>query len=291
MKVIWNDQIVDRTEVKIDLEDRGYQFADGIYDVVRAYNGKFFTLDEHIDRFFSGMSKIDLEAPFTKAELKERLAELLKVNKIETGNVYFQITRGIASPRDHVFPEPTIVSPVFTASTTVVPRNVEKMTKGITAGIVPDTRWLHCDIKSISLLGNIMAKHTAHKNGFDEAILHRDGIVTECSSSNMWMVKDGTIYTHPDGNLILPGITKIVLLRAAAKAGIPVLEKEFTLEQLKEADEAFSSSTTIEAMPIIEIDGTAVGNGKKGPIVETLQQYYIKEIEAQCGSIMENSLT
>lgn len=285
MKVIWNDQIVDRSEVKIDMEDRGYQFADGIYDVVRAYNGQFFTLDEHVDRFFSGMSKIDLEAPFTKDELKTRLKELITINKIDTGNVYFQITRGIASPRDHIFPDPTDVPPVFTASTTVVPRNQEKMTKGITAGIVPDTRWLHCDIKSVSLLGNILAKHSAHKKGYDEAVLHRDGIVTECSSSNMWMVKDGTIYTHPDGNLILPGITKIVLLRAAEKAGIPLKEETFTLEDLKQADEAFSSSTTIEAMPIIEIDGVAVGQGKRGPVVEKLQQYYAIEIEAQCGSI------
>lgn len=285
MKVIWNDQIVDRSEVKIDMEDRGYQFADGIYDVVRAYNGHFFTLDEHVDRFFSGMSKIDLEAPFTKEELKSRLKELIAINKVETGNVYFQITRGIASPRDHIFPDPTDVPPVFTASTTVVPRNQEKMAKGITAGIVPDTRWLHCDIKSVSLLGNILAKHTAHKKGFDEAVLHRDGVVTECSSSNLWMVKDGTIYTHPDGNLILPGITKIVLLRAAEKAGISVKEETFTLEELKQADEAFSSSTTIEAMPIIEIDGVAVGQGRRGPIVEKLQEYFVAEIEAQCGSI------
>ncbi|MFL2099201.1 D-amino-acid transaminase [Desemzia sp. FAM 23989] len=285
MKVIWNDQIVDRSEVKIDMEDRGYQFADGIYDVVRAYNGQFFTLDEHVDRFFSGMNKIDLEAPFTKDELKSRLKELIQINKIDTGNVYFQISRGISSPRDHIFPDPTDVPPVFTASTTVVPRNQVKMTNGITAGIVPDTRWLHCDIKSISLLGNILAKHTAHKEGFDEAVLHRDGIVTECSSSNMWMVKDGIVYTHPDGNLILPGITKIVLLRAAEKAGIPVKEETFTLEDLKQADEAFSSSTTIEAMPIIEIDGVAVGQGKRGPVVEKLQQYFVAEIEAQCGSI------
>ncbi|SFH71362.1 D-amino-acid transaminase [Pisciglobus halotolerans] len=288
MKVIWNDKIVDRNEVKIDMEDRGYQFADGIYDVVRAYNGKFFTLDEHVDRFFRGACQTDLELPFSKEELKERLTTLIKINQIDTGNVYFQITRGIASPRNHTYPDPEVVAPVFTASATVVPRDQEKMNRGITASIIPDTRWLHCDIKSISLLGNIMAKHEAHKNGADEAVLHRDGAVTECSSSNMWMVKDGTIYTHPDGNLILPGVTKIVLLRAAEKAGIPVKEETFTVEQLKNADEAFSSSTTIEAMPIIEIDGCPVGSGKKGPIVEKLQQYYLNEVEEQCGSLRQN---
>lgn len=290
MKVIWNNQIVDRTEVKIDMEDRGYQFADGVYDVVRAYNGRFFTLDEHVNRFFSSMERIEIDAPFTKEDLKKRLKELLEINQIDTGNIYFQISRGIASPRDHIFPEPGAVPPIFTASATVVPRNQEKMDQGITASIVPDMRWLHCDIKSISLLGNILAKHDAHKKGFDEAVLHRDGMVTECSSSNMWMVKDNVIYTHPDGNLILPGITKKVILKAAEKAGIPVKEERFNLEQLEQADEAFSSSTTIEVMPIINIDDKPVGQGKKGPIVEKLQRYFVAEVEAECGSIAVTSL-
>lgn len=285
MKVIWNDQIVDRTEVKIDMEDRGYQFSDGVYDVVRAYNGRFFTLDAHVDRFFSSMERIEIDAPFTKEELKKQLHHLLEINQIDTGNIYFQISRGIASPRDHIFPEPGAVPPVFTASATVVPRNQDKMDKGITASIVPDMRWLHCDIKSISLLGNILAKHEAHKKGFDEAVLHRDGMVTECSSSNMWMVKDGIVYTHPDGNLILPGITKKVILEAAEKAGIPVKEERFHLEQLAQADEAFSSSTTIEVLPIINIDDKPVGQGKKGPIVEKLQRYFVAEVEAECGSV------
>lgn len=285
MKVIWNDRIVDRTEVKIDMEDRGYQFADGVYDVVRAYNGRFFTLDEHVDRFFTSMERIEIDAPFTKEELKSRLTALLEVNQIDTGNIYFQISRGVASPRNHIFPEPGAVPPVFTASATVVPRDTAKMDKGITASIVPDTRWLHCDIKSISLLGNIMVKHEAHKKGLDDAILHRDGNVTECSSSNMWMVKDGVVYTHPDGNLVLPGITKKVILQAAEKANIPVKEEVFTLAQLAQADEAFSSSTTIEVMPIIEIDGKPVGEGKKGPVADKLQRYFTAEIEAQCGNL------
>lgn len=285
MKVIWNNRIVDRTEVKIDMEDRGYQFADGVYDVVRAYNGRFFTLDEHVDRFFTSMERIEIDAPFTKEELKSRLTELLKINQIDTGNIYFQMSRGVASPRNHIFPESGAVPPVFTASATVVPRDTTKMNKGITASIVPDTRWLHCDIKSISLLGNILAKHDAHKRGFDEAILHRDGNVTECSSSNMWMIKDGVIYTHPDGNLVLPGITKKMIIKAAEKAGIPVKEEVFTVGKLEQADEAFSSSTTIEVMPIIEIDGKPVGEGKKGPIVDKLQRYFTAEVEAQCGSV------
>lgn len=285
MKVIWNNEIVERSEVKIDMEDRGYQFADGIYDVVRAYNGKFFTLDEHVDRLFSSAEKIELILPFTKEELKQLLSKLIQVNEIDTGNVYMQLTRGIGIPRNHSYPDPELVPPVFTATTTLVPRDQIKMDQGMSAIIVPDLRWLRCDIKSTSLLGNIMAKHEAYKKGGDEAILHRDGVVTECSSSNVWMIKNDVIYTHPDGNLVLPGITKLMLLKVARKAGIPVKEEAFTLENLKEADEVFASSTTMEAMPITFIDGNPVGQGKRGSGVERLQQLYVDAVEEVCGKI------
>lgn len=287
MKVIWNNEIVERSEVKIDMEDRGYQFADGIYDVVRAYNGKFFTLDEHVDRLFSSAEKIELILPFTKEELKQLLSKLIQVNEIDTGNVYMQLTRGIGIPRNHSYPDPELVPPVFTATTTLVPRDQIKMDQGMSAIIVPDLRWLRCDIKSTSLLGNIMAKHEAHKKGGDEAILHRDGVVTECSSSNVWMIKNDVIYTHPDGNLVLPGITKLMLLKVARKAGIPVKEEAFTLENLKEADEVFASSTTMEAMPITFIDGNPVGQGKRGSGVERLQQLYVDAVEEVCGKIRD----
>jgi len=151
MKVIWNDEIVERSEVKIDMEDRGYQFADGIYDVVRAYNGKFFTLDEHVDRLFSSAEKIELILPFTKEELKQLLSKLIQVNNIDTGNVYMQVTRGIGIPRNHPYPDPEVVPPVFTATTTIVPRDQEKMDQGLTAFIVPDMRWLRCDNRLVCL--------------------------------------------------------------------------------------------------------------------------------------------
>ena len=285
MKVIWNNQLVEREDVSIDMEDRGYQFADGLYEVIRVYNGVLFTAQQHIERLFTGAKKIDLILPFSGEELISLLNELIQVNKIKTGNVYLQVTRGISMPRNHAYPDIECTSPVFTASTTVVPRNVDMMEKGIKVITVPDMRWLHCDIKSISLLGNIMAKHEAHKKGKDEAILYRDNYITECSSSNVSIVKDSVLYTHPDGNLILPGITKSLLLRVARQSGMIVKEQPFTLKELKEADEVFASSTTMEAMPVVEIDEQVVGDGKIGPVVKLLQKLYLTEIELECGTI------
>ena len=188
-------------------------------------------------------------------------------------------------PRNHAYPDIEFTTPVFTASTTLVPRNVDMMEDGIKVITVPDMRWLHCDIKSISLLGNIMAKHEAHKKGKDEAILYRDTHVTECSASNISIIKDSVLYTHPDGNLILPGITKSLLLRVARQSGMTVKEQPFTLRELKEADEVFASSTTMEAMPVVEIDEQVVGDGKIGPVVKLLQKLYVTEIEIECGTI------
>ncbi|WP_034550808.1 D-amino-acid transaminase [Carnobacterium funditum] len=285
MKVIWNNQLVEREDVKIDMEDRGYQFADGLYEVIRVYNGVLFTAKQHIERLFTGAKKIDLILPFTREKLIKLLSELIEGNQIETGNIYLQVTRGVSSPRNHAYPETECTSTVFTASTTSVPRNLKMMNDGIKVITLPDMRWLHCDIKSISLLGNIMAKHEAHKKGKDEAILYRDNRVTECSTSNISIIKDNIIYTHPDGNLILPGITKSVLFKVARQAGITVKEETFTLKELKEADEVFASSTTMEAMPVIEIDGELVGGGNCGPVVKLLQSLYVTEIETECGII------
>jgi len=284
MKVIWNSQIVEREEVSIDPEDRGYQFGDGIYEVVRAYNGVFFCLDEHIDRLYSSAQKIEMAIPQTIEEMKSLMNQLLKESGVETGNLYLQVTRGIASPRNHVYPDLSVL-PTITGNMTIVPRDAEKIASGITAVTEPDIRWLKCDIKSISLLGNIMAKHEAHKRNADEAILHRDGIVTECSASNAAIVKDGVIYTHPDGNLILPGVTKIVWLKCAEALGIEVREEPFTLNQLAEADEVFCSSTTIEVMPIHTINGEKVNNGKSGEITRQLADAFKQKIEEHCGTV------
>lgn len=283
MKVIWNNKIVDHEEVVINPEDRGYQFGDGVYEVIRAYNHIYFCLDEHINRLYSSAKKIELTIPNSKEEIKTLANQLLKESNISTGDLYLQITRGISSPRNHTYPDVAVL-PLLTGKANEIIRNTDKLAKGIKTSIEEDIRWLRCDIKMISLLGNIMLKHEAHKKGAEEAILHREGIITEGSSSNVGIVKDGVIYTHPDNNFILPGITKLVLKRCAQSLGIPMSEESFTLDDLKEADEVFCTSTTLEIMPVNQVDNWTY-SVTEDSIVRTLQRAYEKEIEQQCGPL------
>lgn len=284
MKVIWNSEIVDRSEVKIDLEDRGYQFGDGIYEVIRAYNKEYFCLEEHLDRFFSSAEKIEMYVPYTKEELRHLANRLLSETGVETGNLYLQMTRGVASPRNHMYPDASVL-PMLTGTLTTVERDEQMLERGIHTIVTEDIRWLKCDIKMISLLGNIMVKHEAHKKNAYEAILHRDGIVTECSAANVAIVKDGVIYTHPDGNLILPGITKLLWMQCAKKLGISVIEEPFTLEQLYDADEIFCSSTTLEVMPVKKLDNKVFYSKQPGSVTRQLQEAYKNEIEQCCGKL------
>ncbi|MBC2037631.1 D-amino-acid transaminase [Listeria booriae] len=284
MKVLVNNQLIERIEAKIDIEDRGYQFGDGVYEVVRAYNGQFFTYEEHIDRLYASANKIDLVIPFEKAELRELLEGLLKANNIGTGNVYLQVTRGIQSPRNHVVPELPLEG-VLTASASEVPRDTTLFEQGRKAILEEDVRWLRCDIKSLNLLGNTMAKNKAHQAGAFEAILHRGEEVTEGSATNAYIIKDGTLMTHAADNLILSGITRQVILKVARDIGVPVAETGFTLTDLATADEVFISSTTIEVTPIIEIDGKQVRDGKRGPITKKIHDAFTAEVLKQCGEL------
>ena len=241
-KIIFNDQIINKSDARIDIEDRGYQFGDGVYEVIRIYNGKPFTAEEHLDRLYDSAEKIKIVMPFEKADLFSLLNQLIEENGVQNGSVYMQITRG-ASPRNHVFPGKD-VKPVLTAYTNVVERPESALDHGVKAIIADDIRWLRCDIKSLNLLPNLLAKQQATEQGCTEAILHRNGIVTEGSSSNAYIVKDGHIKTHPATNLILNGITRQVIAQLCEKNNIPFSEEAFQLDDLLQADEVFISSTT-----------------------------------------------
>ena len=275
---LFNDQIVEDSKVVVDKEDRGYQFGDGVYEVVKVYNGQLFTLEEHVDRFYASAEKIRITVPFTKHKLYMLLNELVEKNEINTGHIYFQITRG-ACPRNHIFPGDD-VPPVITGNAIENPRPIENLQNGVKAAFVEDIRWLRCDIKSLNLLGAVLAKQEAHEKDCYEAILHRGDTVTEGSSSNVYGVKDGVLYTHPTNNLILNGITRQVILKCAAEIGMPVKEEAMTKEQILAMDEVIVSSTGSEVTPVIEVDGNKIGSGQPGEWTRKLQAQFETKIPA-----------
>ncbi|MEK4254979.1 D-amino-acid transaminase [Ureibacillus sp. FSL K6-2830] len=273
---LWNDQIVKDEEVKIDKEDRGYQFGDGVYEVVKVYNGEMFTVKEHIDRLYASAEKIRITIPYTKDKFHQLLHELVEKNELNTGHIYFQVTRG-TSPRAHQFPENT-VKPVIIGYTKENPRPLENLEKGVKATFVEDIRWLRCDIKSLNLLGAVLAKQEAHEKGCYEAILHRNNTVTEGSSSNVFGIKDGILYTHPANNMILKGITRDVVIACANEINMPVKEIPFTTHEALKMDELFVTSTTSEITPVIEIDGKLIRDGKVGEWTRKLQKQFETKI-------------
>ncbi|PLT32238.1 D-amino-acid transaminase [Bacillus sp. V5-8f] len=282
-KIIFNGKIVFMSDAHVDIEDRGYQFGDGIYEVIRVYNGRLFTAKEHLNRLLESAKNIHLDIPFTVSEMEDQLHQLVQENGLQFGTIYMQFTRGV-SPRNHAFPTPA-VNPVYVAYAKPVLHSPQHATTGVKTVLAEDIRWLRCDIKSLNLLGNILAKQKAADAGCFEAIQHRDGIITEGSSSNVSIVTGGTIKTHPATNMILNGISRQVMLRICKDNGIPYSEEAFTLEELLAADEVFLTGTTIEVLPVIEIDGKAVGEGQPGPITRKLHKFFKDQVEKQCRPI------
>lgn len=275
--ILWNNHLVRDEEITISKEDRGYQFGDGIYEVIRVYDGSMFTAREHIDRLYESADKIKLVIPYTKDVFHKLMYDLIEANEVNTGQVYVQITRG-ASPRQHQFPTIGVES-VITAYTKEVDRPVIQMANGVAAHSVEDVRWLRCDIKSLNLLGNVLAKQEAHEMGSYEALLHRGDVITEGSSSNMYGIKNGVLYTHPATNLILNGITRRVILTCCKEIGLPVVESPMSFEEVYEHEEFFMSSTTAEIIPIIMIDKKPIGSGLPGEWTKKLQTAFEAKIK------------
>lgn len=269
--ILHNDQFIEEKDLNISMEDRGYQFGDGIYEVIRVYEGNLFTAEEHIDRFYESADKIKIVIPYTKDVFHKLLHDLVEKNEINDGIVYVQMTRGCA-PRVHQFPADC--PPVIVGNTKSIERPVEAMRAGVRTKFVEDVRWLRCDIKSLNLLGNILAKQEAFEEGCYEAVLHRGQVITEGSSSNVYGIKDGILYTHPADNYILNGITRRVIFVLCADLGITVQETAFTKEQALQMDELFVSSTTAEVMPMVMIDGQPIGNGEPGTLTRRLQHAF-----------------
>ncbi|TDF95992.1 D-amino-acid transaminase [Paenibacillus piri] len=268
---LYQHQLLPKDEVAISPDDRAYYFGDGIYEVFRVYNGVLFEPEGHYRRLEKSAREVRIPLPYGVDKLHSLLLELIGANRLQEGTVYMQISRGVA-PRSHPFPQQA--EPVVMAYCSEVSRTLKSMQGGIRAVTADDIRWLKCDLKTLNLLANVMAKQHALDQGADEVILHRNGTITECSASNFMMVKEGELFTHPANHLILHGITREVVLRLARQLDIRCHERAFSIEDLSSAEEAFITGTVTEITPVVTVDGKPVGRGEPGPVTRRLQQAF-----------------
>ncbi len=256
----------------VPVMDRGFIFGDGVYEVIPVYGGRLFRLDEHLQRLDNSLAGIRLANPMAMAEWTEILERLVQENGGGEQSVYLQLTRGHA-PRDHAFPEQTQPT-VFISCSPLKPVAAAQLQQGVAAICLEDIRWKHCHIKAIALLPNILLRQQAIDAGAQEAILIRDGVVTEGAASNVFIVKDGVIKTPPKGPFLLPGITRDLLLELADSKGFTNHEWQFGLEELQQADEIWLTSSTKEVLPVTRLDNKPVGTGQPGPIWKQMINLY-----------------
>ncbi|MEK6806878.1 MAG: D-amino acid aminotransferase [Pseudomonadota bacterium] len=259
-----NGQWLPLSEARVSVLDRGFLFADGVYEVLATYDGRLLGETEHLARLERSLGELKIRNPHTRGEWQAIFARLIR----EAGGgdlvVYLQITRGAANGRSHAFPDN--LTPTVVAYCSPLPSpSAEARAQGVSAITAPDPRWARCDIKSISLLANVLLTQQAKEAGANEAILHRDGRVTEGSSSNVFIVRNGTVLTTPDSAQILSGVTRNLLAQLQTD-GVQVISRGFSLAELRAADEIWITSTTREVLAITILDGKPVGNGKPGKV-------------------------
>ncbi len=270
-----NGQYLPHSDAYVHIEDRGYQFADGIYEVCVVVNGRYWDMEGHLARMSRSLGELSMQAPMAMRALKVVMGEVVRRNRLKNALVYMQVTRGVA-PRNHAFPpDGTPPALIITARRFDFDQSDAKAAKGIAVITQPDIRWGRVDIKTVGLLPNALAKEAATKAGAAEALLVRDGYITECSSSNAWIVDEtGAIITHPKNHSILGGITRQTAIACAEELQIKVIERAFTVEEAMAAPEVFLTSATSFVMPIVSIDGSEIGGGKPGPVALRLREAY-----------------
>lgn len=275
-----NGEFLPLSEARISVEDRGFQFADGVYEVVRVYQKKAFCLKEHLQRLERSAGEILLALPYSIPELENICNELINLSGYAEAWLYLQITRGVY-PRRHNFPPPDVKPTIVVYIREFKNYPAEWYKNGVDTISLPDERWKRCDIKSIGLLANVLAKERAIRAGAFEALLvNEDGYVTEGSATNVYYIKDKTLYTYPAENSILSGITRGVILKLARRAELEVIEQPQTLGNFLTADEVFLSSTTIEVLPVRSIDQKLINQGKvPGEYTVLIHQLYKEEIK------------
>ncbi len=278
-----NGRYVNHAEAGVHIEDRGYQFSDGIYEYIAFYNRKLLDSDLHFRRMERSLKELEIAEPVGVGAFRTIVHELIERNGREDGGLYIQVTRGVA-PRNHIFPKRVRPALVMTVCGAKTPKPHE-FTDGVKVITMPDNRWGRRDIKSVCLLANILAKQEAARKNVKEAILvEKDGTITEGSASNFFIVtQNGEVVTHQSDNNILGGITRDVLLKLAPKSQIKVVERAFRVEEMKSAAEAFITSTSINVLPVVKIDDKLVGKGKVGEVTQKLQHLYEAHIYKQTG--------
>ena len=275
--VYWNGEFIPYGEVKVPLEDRGYLFADGVYEVVRVYGGKPFALGRHLERLKRSAEALELPLLLSSRELNAAAKRLIALdNQKGDTSLYIQLTRGTA-PRSHLFPD--LVRPHLWMMLKPFLKEID-YANGVRAITVPDERWSRCYIKSISLLPNMLAREKARRAGAFEAIQVRDGFITEGSSCNFFMVDKGFVKTPPLTNYILPGITREIVLELCDRHKIEHRETYIGLDEIYRAQEIFLTSATIEIVPVVAVDGVGIGEGKPGGKTVRLMMAYRKSVKA-----------
>jgi D-alanine transaminase len=263
-----NGQFLPLEEAKVSIDDRGFQFGDGVYEVIRTYGGRPFELQAHLTRLQRSAQALFLPNPYSDEEWSRYLQRGIERAGYCEAKIYIQVTRGVA-PRDHVFPgaiRPTAVMTIREIHD-VDPRLRQE---GVTAITLDDFRWGRCDIKSLNLLANVLARQRAKEAGVFEAIFVKGGLVTEGSVSNLMVIRGGRLVTEPEGPRILSGVTRTFVLDLARQEGIPLEERSLSIEELYLADEVFLTGTTVEILPVISIDGRSIGVGKPGVLTRRL---------------------
>jgi D-alanine transaminase len=267
-----NGEFMPLEDARIPVLDRGFIFGDGVYEVIPVYSRRPFRLREHLRRLQNSLDGIRLANPLSDAEWTRLIGEMIAKNPGEDQSVYLQVTRGVAR-RDHAFPQ-GVKQTVFMMTGPLVTPAPELVEKGVPAITASDFRWLKCDVKSISLLGNCLLRQEALDAGAVEAILFRDGYLTEASASNVFVVSNGVVLAPPKNHLVLPGITYDVVLEIIAANGVPCAVREISEKEVRTADELWVTSSTKEVLAVSQLDGKPVGSGKPGAVFKRVHALY-----------------
>ncbi len=281
--VFLNGEFLPRDRAHLSVDDRGFLFGDGVYEVTPAYGGELFRLARHEARLRGGLRGLEIDDEVGSMEAVHR--ELLARNDLlgeEMSVVYFQVTRG-AAPRTHHFPPPETRPTVYAYAQPFPRRDSSAWEEGSAAVTIPDGRWARADLKTLQLLPSVLAQESARRRDARDAIFVRDGIALEGAHSNLFFVVDGTLTTHPASNQILAGITREAVLELAREADLRIRERALPVEELSEVSEVFLTGTTTEVRPVVRIDGRPVGDGTPGPITRTLHEAFLELVSRECG--------